>query len=203
MEPKQNWDDSNLTDYLLYGNWYPYQGWCLLAGAAPVPIRKEVKPLDLKTVLFELTPDDYKKWIKHVELKIDRLRDFWFSDDLPEENKSPSFFIEWALSKRFRPDWLDWAIEKGLYTEKQVATINIALLPFDVTSDTYPPELAAALQAWQAASANKGKGKPKAKIREWLDSCKLKINGKELSNDAKERIATVANWDKSGGATRT
>ena len=199
MKLKQDWDNSNLDTYLLYGNWSAYQGWCLLAGADG---NNDIVPLD--SDLFDsTTTDDQKELMGYLELKIDRLRNFWLSDELSNENKTPSFFIEWALSKRFRPDWLDWAIEQGLYAEKQVATIDIALLPFDVKSEFYPPELDIALQAWQAASADKGKGKPKAKIRAWLNSCKLKINGKELSNDAKDRIATVANWDKSGGATRT
>ena len=68
---------------------------------------------------------------------------------------------------------------------------------FDKTSQTYPPELEIALRAWQAVSTTQSKAKPKARIRAWLDS------NTDLSNEAKERIATVANWDKTGGATRT
>ena len=71
---------------------------------------------------------------------------------------------------------------------------------FDKTSPSYPLELDAAIKAWLAVSSNKEKGKPKAKIRAWLDS---HATFKKLSNEAKERIATVANWDKLGGATRT
>ena len=199
MKLKQDWDNSDLTDYLLYGNWSAYQGWCLLAGADG---NNDSVPLD--SDLFKCTTtDDQKEWMGYLELKIDRLRNFWLADELSNENKPPLFFIEWALSKRFRPEWLDWAIEKGLYTEKQAATIDIALLPFDVKSEFYPPELDIALRAWQAVSANNGKSKPKTQIKDWLNSCELKINGKKLSNDAKERISTVANWDKFGGATRT
>ena len=68
---------------------------------------------------------------------------------------------------------------------------------FDKLSPTYPPELDLALQAWRAVSKSNDKGKPKARIRTWLDA------NTALSNEAKERIATVANWDKLGGATRT
>lgn len=32
---------------------------------------------------------------------------------------SPTFFIEWALSKKFTPDWLRWAIGTGLYVPMQ------------------------------------------------------------------------------------
>lgn len=61
----------------------------------------------------------------------------------------------------------------------------------------YPPELDLAFKAWQAVSSTDGKGKPKARIRAWLDS------NTKISNEAKERISIVANWDKSGGATST
>ena len=60
----------------------------------------------------------------------------------------------------------------------------------------FPPELDFAVQAWRAVFTTEGKAKPKARIREWLDE------NTTLSNAAKERIATVANWDKTGGATR-
>ena len=64
----------------------------------------------------------------------------------------------------------------------------------------YPAELAAAIQAWRAVFKTTGKGKPKARIKAWLDAHET---FKSLSSEAKERIATVANWNKHGGATRT
>ena len=68
---------------------------------------------------------------------------------------------------------------------------------FDKAGTSYPPELDLAIQAWRAATASEGKGKPKAKIKAWLDA------NTKLSNEAKERIAIVANWEKTGGATTT
>ena len=68
---------------------------------------------------------------------------------------------------------------------------------FDKDGPTYPPELDLAMQAWEAVRNDKGKGKPKAKVKAWLDK------NTKLSNEAKERISTVVNWDKTGGATRT
>jgi hypothetical protein len=79
---------------------------------------------------------------------------------------------------------------------EQIATAP-ALPPIDPTAGGYPLELATALQAWQAVSATEGKGKPKARIKAWLDS------NTKLSNEAKERIAVVCNWEKLGGATRS
>lgn len=75
---------------------------------------------------------------------------------------------------------------------------NDAQSVFDKASETYPPELDIALRAWRKVSATEGKGKPKARIKAWLDT-----NEKNLSGEAKERIAIVANWDKTGGATRS
>lgn len=72
-------------------------------------------------------------------------------------------------------------------------------------SPAYPPELDIALQAWRAVSATEGKGKPKARIIEWLGANPevWKEAGRKPSNEAKQRIATVANWEKEGGATST
>ena len=64
-------------------------------------------------------------------------------------------------------------------------------------SRSYPIELGFAIKAWEAVINSKAKGKPKALIRKWLDE------NTNLSNEAKERISIVANWDKTGGATRT
>lgn len=69
---------------------------------------------------------------------------------------------------------------------------------FDKASATYPPELDIALLAWKAVSATDGKGKPKLLIKAWLN-----INANHLSGEAKERIAVVCNWDRTGGATRS
>ena len=109
--------------------------------------------------------------------------------------------INWAISKRVEPDWLDWAIDKGL-----VSNINKELLVgtkinqkelFDKDSSTYPLELDWAMKAWEAVRNDKSKRKPKAKIKAWLDA------NTQLSNEAKDRISIVVNWDKTGGATRT
>lgn len=82
-------------------------------------------------------------------------------------------------------------------TNKIAPADNAAPLAFDQASATYPPELDIAVQAWRAVSTTEGKGKPKARIKAWLDT------NTKLSNEAKERIAIVTNWEKTGGATRT
>lgn len=206
MAIKQDWNNSHLEDYLLYGNWQPYQAWCVLAGFdyhANKELGKfsfdENHALDISAFIpFDFDFREAEIKIKTMNDNVDRLRNFWISDDKNDEAYAPSYFIDWALSKRFRPDWLDWAIEKKLYIPSVEAETETQKNIFDKSSATYPPELDLAMQAWQSVANSKGKGKPKARIKNWLD-----INAKGLSNEAKERISIVANWDKLGGATRT
>jgi hypothetical protein len=96
-------------------------------------------------------------------------------------------FVSWALS-------MQWEMPEQLAS---LASTDSRLSEFDQHSPTYPRELDIALQAWRAVSKSEEKGKPKARLRAWLNA------NTTLSNEAKERIATVANWDKLGGATRT
>ena len=95
-----------------------------------------------------------------------------------------------------------WAISKSLSLPSELAglaskELGSSKVLFDNSKPNYPVELDFAVKAWQAVSTSEGKGKPKARIKKWLDE------NTELSNEAKERIATVANWDKTGGATKT
>ena len=122
----------------------------------------------------------------------------WLNDG-DNERDSPNYWIKVALAKKISIPWLDFVIEQGFYEKpKQLQEVEKPLnLSFDKTSNTYPLELDLAIQAWQAVSSSEGKGKPKARIRAWLDS-----NAK-ISNEAKERISIIANWEKTGGATST
>jgi hypothetical protein len=76
-------------------------------------------------------------------------------------------------------------------------SLNLDNLFFDKSQKNYPPELDIAIQAWKEVALKEGKGKPKARVRDWLDK------NTDLSNEAKERIAIVVNWEKTGGATKT
>ena len=204
MENSQ-WDQTELEQYLLYDFWTVDNGLAVMAGKkydlSGEPILKEEK---LNLNLSESRTQKYRDlrglWesSKHSRHAIKEARN---TNVDPIYHEYPStYIIEWVLFKRFRPDWLDWAIERGLYTPKQKAEKSAQAKQhpvFDTASPTYPPELDIALQAWQEVSATDGKGKPKARITEWLDA------NTKLSSAAKERIAILANWDKTGGATRT
>lgn len=138
-----------------------------------------------------------------------------FSNSNSEEFMTPSHWINKAISKQIIIPWLDFAIRRkicaydtdingnrylylvnGQMVDALASQVVDKILPVSNLGN-YPIELDFALKAWQAISTCEGKGKPKARIKKWLDE------NTNLSNEAKERICIVANWDKSGGATKT
>ena len=65
----------------------------------------------------------------------------------------------------------------------------------------YPYELEAAVSAFEGVRENAAltaKRSPKSALLEWLET-----NRPKLSESARERVATVANWSPKGGAPRT
>jgi hypothetical protein len=115
----------------------------------------------------------------------------WNSD---EDNRTVrlSEFAAWATSMKWRPLPRQFkAIAKTKPPPSRYAE-------FDPASDKYPPELDKAMQAWRYAVKNAAKRKPPKQLaRDFLEQ-----NYPDMPNDAKDRIATVANWDKKGGAPR-
>ena len=225
MEVKHYWDNSKLIDYLRFDYWHAESALWVLAGfnypnIEDYDVEDYIKNIDQFTnpkwddVLDPKAFDHYTHEEKLADFKrmratYERLHAFLqksqkgFDQEEDETDKyySPAYFIDWAISKGIQPDWLDWAIDKGLYKQKSASELpaqTSILQSFDKNSPTYPPELDWAWQAWQAISATTGKGKPKERTRAWL-----KDNAPNLSKDAIERIATVVNWDKLGGATRS
>jgi hypothetical protein len=195
-----NWELTNLEHLLLHDKWKPYLGIAVLAGFDFTKLDDNNKA-NKNSLLSRLSESDEFYYFDCCA-DLERLTNLWIvSPNLDHLTYTPEFLINWALSKRFEPDWLDWAIEKGL-----VSNINKELLVgtkinqkelFDKDSSTYPLELDWAMQAWEAVRNDKSKRKPKAKIKAWLDA------NTQLSNEAKDRISIVVNWDKTGGATRT
>lgn len=179
--------------------------------------------------LKQLTSVNFDENFEKVDQQIDEMQNyeskykdmFRWLNNIDTSLDTPANWIKRAQAKKITIPWLDLAIEQGFYNE---AKINLEIesdhmrifdevygsvgtpIPqatktqtniFDKSSATYPPELDFALQAWQAVVNSEGKGKPKARIKNWLN------DHTTLSEEAKNRIATVANWDKLGGATRS
>ena len=201
----QDWSKTGLKDYLLYDRWDQDSAWAVLAGLKFEQTGKSPGGMLLDTeTLFYFVEGDYENIQAQIRISFLRLQAFSKNSGQQREYDTPRAYIDWALSKQFKPLWLDWAIEHKLYEPNQelnsgqLNTANaIKTYSFDPKSTTYPIELELACQAWRAVSSTNNKGKPKARIEKWL-----KDNTK-LSDSAMERISIVANWEKTGGATPT
>jgi hypothetical protein len=98
-------------------------------------------------------------------------------------------FVKWALKS-------EWPIPPQLSASVASPTGNGDRFEFDPQDETYPIELDIALQAWRYASNNTKSGKlPKQLVDEFIAK-----NYKDVSKEARERIAVVCNWAKKGGA---
>ena len=166
----------------------------------------EVGEHEIYTGLASLRPRDIMKIIytgdiqfKVLEILEEEL--YCVGEFMSKHNYSDSYFeFTYSLDKIEDENILiktdDFKrLEKNLKIT-QVQSQTSKLLMFDDTEINYPPELDYALKAWQAVSSTESKGKPKARLRKWLD------DNTNLSNEAKDRISIVANWHKTGGATR-
>lgn len=164
--------------------------------------------------------DDYQNgpWEKEVDFP-----------NLPDSNKiihhmtriAQAAFMKWVRSKKI-PSYREF-VQKNQEHHGGMVTIvtepaaepvlmesanQVLALPgmsyLDPANPCSPQELRAATEAWAAVT---GDGDPRIKgaavraaLRKWLDA-HLEYQG--MSNEAKERICTVANWNKKGGATGT
>lgn len=190
MKRGQNWDKSKLQDYLLYDYWQPYNAWRVLSGLdyfAPTKTKENDRTLDLLMPL-ELDFDDYISEVDDMTTNVDRLRDFWNSSKLEDDKYPPAFFVEWALCKRFRPDWLNWAIERSLYTPKQETRET-------TQPETAPPYSTAWLTIQQAAIAQffNPRRNPDAKrdeVVEWIKQ-QAETTGLPDSNNIATTIFTI------------
>ena len=66
---------------------------------------------------------------------------------------------------------------------------------FDEAAENYPSELDVAMQAWWALTKQRDSSSTvKQQLTAWLGK-----NYPKLSDEARERIATICNWEKRGG----
>lgn len=63
--------------------------------------------------------------LSNFQNKLAKIYTFWINALEPHKEKnSPSYYIQWALTKSFKIDWLDWVIEKGFYVPKNDSKEN-------------------------------------------------------------------------------
>ena len=135
MVIQQDWDGSMLRAYLLRDYWTLDGGLCILSGfdytacieSAPYQPQwmHTLDPCTLQGHWGE-DADKAEELLNRMNDDLDQLRIIWVGckGDIEAEHYSPAFFIEWALSKNFNPDWLDWAIKNNLYASKKTDSSN-------------------------------------------------------------------------------
>lgn len=138
-----------------------------------------------------ILPSIFLAWAKEAEIDVP-------PDLITEVQKKRgagvSWFDEYCKVKTELEQYT--SIEKN--TKKQPFPSNELEFLFDENHPHHPRELYLAIKACHAVHTSSGKGQPRVRIKAWLDE-----NAKPLSSEAKERIATVANWHKLAGASRT
>lgn len=206
-----------------------WQKWAMreLTGIANLRLYDEEKGL----LLFIRSADGAFRQAKSKDSAYDfvcRLRSNGLSDDDGPGRDLPSWtrelFVQRANWESFRVVWSGFmsrnepgydvllqqkkmliaqetARRSGRPSRSEESTVGQSAL-FDPDDSLYPQELAIALAAWEAVT-EKGRTAPvgvaaKTALITWLNSAYPM-----LGKDAKDRIATVANWNKRGGATRT
>ena len=122
-------------------------------------------------------------------------------------------FMKWVQSKNM-PSYRQSIIQAKkaqllavAQAEQQPTPPATLLLPtpafLDPSNPLSPVEMRVAADVWEivvSTGAHKGTKSPKKAIRHILDT---HPEYSIFSNEAKERISTVANWNKNGGATET
>jgi hypothetical protein len=135
MKLHQEWDDSGLEDFLLYDYWSPHIGLCTLSGFDYRACPPNNSPDEFNET-YALSPgslqghhgqdaEEAREILINMNQDILRLRNIWANSKwgMEAEDHVPAFFIEWALSKNIRPDWLDWAIARKLYIPNKKADL--------------------------------------------------------------------------------
>jgi hypothetical protein len=128
----QDWSETGLKDYLLYDRWDQDSAWHVLAGLDFRQKRKSTGDmlLDKETLLYFVEGDfenilgDYENIQAQIRISYLRLKAFSENSGQQREYDTPRAYIDWALSKQFKPLWLDWAIEHKLYEPNQEVSQN-------------------------------------------------------------------------------
>ena len=194
----QNWSETGLEKYLLYDKWDEDSACRVLAG---FHFRRDYASighmlLDLKNV------SDFKiKGRRDIQTLLEiehfNLKGFSENSDQKRRYDTPGAYIEWALSKRFKPLWLDWAIEHKLYEPKQEASQNMTGTITHATN--YSTKW---LKIQQAAileffSPRQEVDEKKDVVLSWIESKAIKAGIKNPTNVAKAIFTIIKPEDHS------
>jgi hypothetical protein len=191
--------------WLIMDTW-PYEAamW-LIAGVIP---REIYEGFGFHTTDFRLLHNDRGEKDEKIH-QIGNLKRLWLSNPENPSRAAPAIFVKWAEEKGYAIDWLEPARREGFLLEK-VASEDTQKMPPDdpdnegVAGDNFDPadlpdELYMANVAFRAVT--NGYGEQSDTFRNRLISY-LKLTYPNLKNDPLQRIATVANPDKSTGRKR-
>lgn len=179
---------------------------CLLAGIDPSPIRAITKRDPISRYLREISlaarPD--AGWLYELDRAVKSktlaavqivVKGFAGIDDyrpIDPDTVGPHEVLAAELTVVESAALVRWCMKQGFPVPA----------PFTKTLDPdYPVELRAAIEAFQAVRSNPrlcAGRTPKAALAAWLQK-----NHPDLSDNARDRIATVANWQPAGGAPKT
>ena len=121
----QDWSETGLKDYLLYDRWDQDSAWAVLAGLNFHQTGKSTGGMLLdKETLFYFVEGDYENIQAQIRISFLRLKAFSENSGQQRKYDTPRAYIDWALSKQFKPLWLDWAIEHKLYEPNQEVSQN-------------------------------------------------------------------------------
>lgn len=119
-----DWDEG-LEHYLQHDLWTPELACAVLTLTLAACVSANKRASFLGEQGYRQTHEE-----KIYKTKVNTLRGLWLSrgNKAPYEKHPPAYFIEWAISKNRRPDWLDWAIERGLYNPKPEAGAPVTVI---------------------------------------------------------------------------
>lgn len=129
----------------------------------------------------------------------------WLQSEFPREYARRTALVQRAkvagmLSDQITPEkFMRWAADVFEDMPHELHQKFLTSPQPKISLDRYPFELRIAIEAFEAVSTDASvTSAPKKAIRKWLDA-----NKPDLTNEAKERIAVVANWKPTGGAPKT
>lgn len=129
----------------------------------------------------------------------------------PPPMRPPKFYIDYFVSKRLKPAWLDWAMSEGYFSNDIVVEKKDTDYDFNIDSpnfskEKFPHELNLAIMAYKYAvqkiEEDNSQRTPQTLIEEFLEENTQEKDKKSqdyCSKSGKDRIKVVANWAKEGG----
>ncbi|MEQ1813398.1 MAG: hypothetical protein ABL860_02965 [Candidatus Nitrotoga sp.] len=203
-----NYDNGRLKEYLGYKFWQPESGLRVIVGLDYF-YKSAFEDMPLGSL-----PDGAKRtadgtrllWETHQMLNtLGELARAWHGEfvsyDKEKEKQTPKFFIEWALEKDFRPEWLDWAIEQGLYKPADVPAAKVEA-GADATSDNAVKPVRgitknAVIGAFTELRFNNDQwAKYLGDPPQWLEVCRVAKGSKKVSATWNPALIAAGLYDK-------